>query len=77
MKIKINITFEEMEAIKEWKPMLEYAKKEYMLSAYPEDHDYSINAPEIVEEQRFIKKRIGLISNLVNLSEKILKETDD
>jgi len=74
MEITVDVTYEQIEALKEWEPMLKYALDDYEFRAYPENHDYSINPPEIIQEQKFIRNRIKLIKELISHINNIVNE---
>ena len=74
MKITIDINDEQITALKEWKPLLKNAIEDFEDRLFPEGHDFSYSAPEIIEEQDFLSSRLKFMKKLVKIIDKMLKE---
>lgn len=72
--IEIEINSEQINALQEWKPLLKNAIDDFELKAYPEDYDYYISPPEVVEEQKFLRSRINLMKTLISHIDNVLSE---
>ena len=72
MKIEIEITEEQLQAITEWRELVIPTKKDFERRIYPEDHDFSYSAPEILQEQEMLKSRAKAMGHLIDLANEII-----